>query len=387
MRFVHRDDPQRTATVEPAPGPALVLHHTDARGKRRRKTFKAGGKRKDDMVAIWYKLLRFASKEGWTAPEPQDDGPLTWLTFHHLDSYGTLAFTLDRKHGCAWLYQWRPGAFLARVERGTCAETELDVRPIARVRALDCCADGNLYATLSTLKRGRSDTPAWLLPAEGKSSLNIVRLDPDLSPTMLANIHVEDWEHTLDGLSVSDTGLVLGPHLEGAAIYQADGAVLETYAVGSMDHWYGRGALSANGRWMALTCDDRHVRTIDRESGAETLAGPFDQVLRVEVFNDGTTWIHGLGPQVWGIYRARPGALELVSDKVHAEVSPSGTRILEVAEGKATLHAIGEDTPLGSVSLPMLIGKHGRSRFWDEDHVVVRMGGHTPLLELDLSKL
>ena len=95
MHLVHRDDPARTAAVEPAPGPALVLHHTDPKGKRRKKTFKAGGKRKDDLVAIWFKLLRFASKEGWVAPAPQPPGPVTWLNYHHLDSYGSLAFCLD----------------------------------------------------------------------------------------------------------------------------------------------------------------------------------------------------------------------------------------------------------------------------------------------------
>lgn len=51
-------------------------------------------------MAIWYKALRVASKEGWVAAAPQGDGPIDWLLYHHLDSYGSSAFTLDRPHGC-----------------------------------------------------------------------------------------------------------------------------------------------------------------------------------------------------------------------------------------------------------------------------------------------
>jgi len=225
-------------------------------------------------------------------------------------------------------------------------------------------------------------------PPEGKYSINLVRFDAELTPHLLATVPTSDFDRMLDDLSVSSTGLVLAPHIDGAGLYDRDGALLEVHPVGRMDDWYPKGGLSPDGRWMALTGPDRQVRILDREAGTETLAGPFDQVLRIEVSNGGTTWIYGLGPeQQWGIYRARAGALDRVSDNVHGQVSPSGERVLEVREGLATLRAVGEDEPLATAQLPWLIGKHGRSQFWDEDHVVVRMGGHTPLLELDLREL
>lgn len=385
MRLTHRTERSRTAVVEQQKGGTLLFTYADAAGKERKKTFKPKGGGLAALAGEWLKLLRMATRDGFVATAPQDaDGPVRWLVFNDGPYTGQQCFAVDRANDCVWLAEQGPG-LLRRIARGSCDETVIELGKQSRVEGIGC-TEGRCFALLSVVGKA-AGAPAWSVPATGSYALNLVRIDSPRSIELLASVPFETPNELLVALGVSNQELLLGPHSEGAALYDANGKALETYAVAETQNNYPKGALSPDGSWLALTAPGNQVRVVARAGGTEHLYGTFQQVLRLAIADDGVAHVFGHGPSGWGIYAASTGKLTKVSSNVHGEPSPDGKLVLEITEGQATLTPSGGGKPTRSAKLPMLIGREGRAAFWDGDHAIVRMRGFTPSLELDLTKL
>ncbi len=389
MKLNHREDDSRRATLTKEKGPVLRLEYTDDAAKSRKKIFKNTGKQKKlALDNVWRSALRFLFQKGFVAPAPQK-GPLSWLCFTDEESPGGEPFALDEAGQFVWVGD---SGFLRRIGRGSCEQLDISLgHENARIREVKCDANGAAYALVVLSSIPVKARPKWSRPSEGPFAFEIIRTNADSSFERIANVGYSSADHILMSLSVAGNGDFLGPHAEGAGLYNSDVELVEKYPVGAGKSGYPTGGLSPNGRWIALTQEGGQVRVLGLDAGYDVVRKvSFSEITRIEISDKGRVHIYGHGPEQWGIYRLNKSSLVRISDNIHGQPTSDGRRVLEIGgpgyEGWAFLRKNGEAKPIAKSKLPMLVGRYGRTLFWGDGKAVIRTRGNI-LAELDLSKL
>lgn len=397
MLFSHLDDAARTASIHlesAADGTQVaVVEHAAANGKVRKKSFK-----KKTTPPEWARrsvhdsALRFLLREGFILRAPQP-GPVAWLT-HTAEPYPHgYPFTVDPTTGRVWVADT---GNLRCIEPGTCAQVDVPIGDGVMPRAIACGTGGHLYALLD-IEAGAGDgpvgTPPWRKPSRGALSYALVRVS-DGTTTPVATVPFQPLAAIFERLSVTDDGRVLGPHVEGAALYAPDGTVLHTFTAARTNHDPPKAAVSPSGALVATTTEAGAIRIIQLGTGEQKqVDARFAQAHGVEVDDDGTVWVRGFAePSGWGHYRLEaPDRVTRVSEDFYATVAPDRRTLVEVGYGTVTLRPVADANErrpaLRQSALPVLgMARHGRAHFTGPDAVVVRTDVHT-LAGVDLSQL
>jgi hypothetical protein len=376
-RFTHHADPERTAHLEPVEGkPAFVVHHTDANGKARKKTFKKG-----QAWQAYDAALRFLlNKEGYVLRAPQD-GPVRWMARLRTDGYyGEIRHGISGD-GTVWVAD-----------------------PVDRVHAI---TPGSGATTVRALGTGDPTPGVHVAGGEGRSAWLLIggydKVDGSLIPVSQLIRAVAEGDgialhpvtetrgaDVLRTVTTTETGLALGPSPEGAAVYAADGTVLQTFAVTPKTMPHGpalaTGAISSNGEWMALTAPD-HVRRIERATGEETaLPADFKGVNSVQVSDTGEIFVSGFCYPSHGLYRLADGGQRRISEDIRATIRADGARVIEAAHRRVRVLDLTrpstDEMQLSHVhaeaQLPVLgMAKYGCAKWVDADAVVVLTDAYT----------
>ncbi len=259
-------------------------------------------------------------------------------------------------------------------------------------RDIAVSAKAGVWALLDVEEGSSTESsPPWRAPAVGSFAYEIVHVSDALEAKSLVRVPQAEPSTLMNALTVSDGGLVLGPHADGAGLYDPEGAVVATYGAAPTKHEPPKGALSPNGRWIALTHDGGAIRIIDREGGERVVLGPLDQVLGLEATNDGRVYVRGFGPADWGLYVIDVSGGPKSIAGVHARLIPDTDTVVEAQYSRVSLRTASDDlaarTATRDSALPELgMARRGAAKLLDERTAIVRTDMHT-LAEIDLSSL
>jgi hypothetical protein len=388
MRYTHRDDPGREASVttEPPTGgkyPAVV--RWSEAGKSRRKTIKKASAYEARSAAA-----RFLLEQGFILRAPQT-GALQWMTAIHEPFPHGFPLAIDPSNGAIWI--GGTGAILS-VEPGTCAMRAVPVGEGVMVRSVGCSADGTVVAVLD-VEGGTGpigDSP-WRAPGRGPFSYGIVRVHGG-ELVAIAQVPHEAGSAIAANLSASRDGDFMGPHVDGAALYNGDGRVVRTFSAARTEHTAPVVALSPSGRWGALTAEAGVIRLVDLVDDSEQMmTGSFSQVHSIRVDDDGGVLVGGFVYPSWGVYRVTASAEPVrLFESMGGALTPDGDAVIAVAGDHVTrseLIPAADEWPkvLADAVLPALCGGRASSVYFvDATHVIVATRSHT-LAGIDLSRL
>jgi hypothetical protein len=204
--------------------------------------------------------------------------------------------------------------------------------------------------------------------------------------------HERDMETVLDAISLTDDGIVLGPHPDGAAVYARDGAVLRIIGVSKSTHQFPRGAISASGTWIAVTAPGGAVHLLSHpHDETRVLACTMSQVHSLRVLDSGTVLIGGVTNEGrLGLFAAESGgAVARLSEHPTATLSPDGTRVLEISARGVSVRLRGTQEPgplTHQAALLAPLAKSGRGEFVDPTAIVVQTDLHY-LAGVDLERV
>ncbi|MCO4746633.1 MAG: hypothetical protein KC912_17695 [Proteobacteria bacterium] len=373
MLFSHRDDPNRTASIDPKQGvaDAFVALHTDAAGKSRKKTFKNG----------YHAALRFLlNKEGYIVRGPQD-GRIRWMTRLMMNYYGEIGHGVDRRMGRVWVADPEDAVH--------CIEADSCVTRTARVGSgnqspgcqVVCDETGTAWVKSHAWSRveGGLHRLFTLTRVHAEEGLRVERVVQFQGPEVL------------DALSATDSGLILGPDADGAALYSSDGSVVQRWTCQALIEPTGSaapspvGAISRSGEWVALSMLGV-VRRIHVSSGAEeVLPADFKTVNGVQIANDGTVFVSGFCYPSHGLYVLRDGQ-HRVSDDIRATISADGSRFVEASGGWVSVYDSYRESedPMRlrhahwrQHLMPLGMAKYGRAEFLDAQTLAVLTDAYT----------
>ncbi|MEL6761728.1 MAG: hypothetical protein AAFP04_15195, partial [Myxococcota bacterium] len=213
LSLTHRISSDRSASLQALTDPAaLLVRFDDGQGKSRKKTFKI----KDGAGAehtAWGSALRFLFREGFIAPAPQD-GPLRWMTVTDEPFPRGPCFVVDTPNAAVWVGDT---GVLRRVARGSCSQQDFALGPGVLPRRLVLSGQGGLLMLLDIESSAidRSVSP-WLPPASNGSFRAIARFQDGDSQIV---VQVPYSPIIADALVDMRDGEFLGPHAQGAAVY------------------------------------------------------------------------------------------------------------------------------------------------------------------------
>lgn len=340
MHLVHALDPARDAQLTQSAPTSYLITWLDEAGKKRRKTFK-----KKWLEDARFAAQRFAFQQGFVMPAPGAQG-LQWLmTTHEPFPVGPL-FAVDRAARQVWVGDT---GFLRRIQPGTCQATHIALGQNARPRAVACSSAGHVAALLEVEAAPITGDSPWRAPSTGDSELVLCMVEGDqLRP--LHTVPFPAGASVLDRVSVSRRGTLLGPHQDGAAIFDAQGQVLRSFPVARTQHCTPKGALQDSGALVAHTAPNGALGFLDVDSGQHSLVeAGFSQVHRVQVGDSGAAYVSGIC-QYWGVYQVRPGqAPRRVSPNVLATPTLDESGMWEAESDRVYLRSLedpqGEGEP------------------------------------------
>ena len=385
VRLAHRTDASRVGAITPSRDAAgkyvLLVQHTDASGKSRKKSLK------DTNYFPWDKAMRFALREGYVLPAPQE-GPLRWLT-HTQERYphGGPSFALDRTRDAVWVADT---GFIRKITRGTCEQHDIAIGDEVMPRGIGCSSDGQVYAVLDLVEGATKGTPPFAAPTAGKKhSFGLVRVTDDLRIETIAEVPAGPQSEIFDNVSVSNVGLVCAPHADGVGLYRDDGTVEATYSVRRSKYDSPKAAISPNARYVALGRGDGVVRRIDRKQDTtEDFEAGLSQLHGLQVFDDGLVAARGhRDDEGWGAFLLSPGEPPRRVGEPHARLAADRETVVELEAGTLTWRATEGLDVRCKAYLPVLgMAKSGDSAFWNDSTLIVRTDVFT-LAELDLDAL
>ena len=372
--FTHQEEAKRTATIEEYADEArVIIEYLDKKLKVRRKTCSSKAKY-DPFGRARESALRFLFKEGFILRAPQS-GAIQWLTQTHEPYPRGAPFCVDSKEGQIWVADT---GYLRRVEPGTCETTNVSVG--GSPRGVVCNRQGSVVSLIDLEKAPFAGSPPWREPTPGPWTYGLLRVKEG-EARAIATISYEAGAPIFDGVGLSDNDLILGPHSEGAAVYDFDGKVVETYRVEPTEHHSPKAAISPSGRWRAFTAPRGGIRIVDQEGDSLSIASKFSQVLRLSVSDEGICAVGGFGPQDWGLYRVSERGVTRLSSDFRAALSMDGETLVEVQYGRVVVRRLGgppDEPPLHELDLPWLgMAKYGHGVFIQRDRIVVRTDTHT----------
>ncbi|MEM6275009.1 MAG: hypothetical protein AAF735_07195 [Myxococcota bacterium] len=283
-------------------------------------------------------------------------------------------FAVDLSDAAVWVGDT---GVLRRVARGSCSQQDFALGPGVLPRSLALSGNGDLLMLLDIESSAidHSSSP-WLPPASNGSFRAVARFRDGDAQTV---VQIPYGPSIADALVDTTQGEFLGPHSEGAAVYESDGVLREVFNAARTQHHPAQASMSEDGTQIALTHDEGAVRIIDRSNHKERVAATgFSQIHELEFHSTGALLIRGCHEsEGWGLFREQSEALEHISKDVRASLAPDGKRVAELSR-RLVIKNIAEDNVEFDLPLPALgMAKNGRAVFVGERSVIVQTDAHT----------
>lgn len=374
MRFTHRDNQTRNASLERIDA-AWVVRHDAADGKSRKRSFK------DRFDAA----LRFVlNQEGFILRAPQA-GPVQWMTRLMQPYYGEIRHCVDPRSGDVWIVDSEDAVH--RVTSGTCAivSAKLGTGTQSPGWPVIAGAEGSAWV-LATSWRKQDGA----LVATGR----LVHVTPRDTGLAVAEIAQFAGPTPVMSLSAAADGRFVGPDPEGLALRAADGEVLRRWPLtapapdASTRMQPARAALSRDGAWLAFGAPPTITLVDLRDDTARERPAALEDLDALQVSDAGVVFASGFAYPYHALFRLDDGGLVRVSTDVRATVSADGTRLAEATADELVLRdltAPGADAgsfepcaALARAALPVLgMAKYGRCHFGDRGTLVVLTDAYT----------
>lgn len=263
------------------------------------------------------------------------------------------------------------------------------------MRSVGCSREGHVLAVVD-LEQGAGPVgdPPWRAPAQGPFAYGLVSVVDDERVELIGTVPHEASSAIAANLCVSESGRFVGPHVDGAALYEPDGSVVRAFAAARTEHSPPVAAISASGRWVAVTHEGGAIQLLDLvEQVDRVLPGSFSEVHSVRVADDGQVLVGGFIYPSWGVYRVAPDAQPVrLFESMGATLAPEGDAAVTVSMDrvrKIDLFPASEEWPATRIEgvFPALCGgKSGAVHLLDGSRVLIATRGHT-LACIDLAKL
>lgn len=382
MRFTHLRDPSRSATLEvkDPDGVLIVTVEPAGGGKPRRKTI---NKLKTAMPVenAWHSALKLLFADGFVLRGPRTE-PLQWLLATHEPYPHGHPFALDPRGEQVWVAD--TGA-LRRARRGDLERHDVSIGEGVMPRDITVGVDGSVHAVLDLEDNPGVGAPPFRAPARGKTAYGLVRVGPDLELELRLSVpHADD---VCGSVSVTRDGRVLGPHAEGAALYDPDGAALRVLPAHRCKYWTARAAVSPSGTWFASLDPERRLR-LEGPEGARVLDVTVEQLRQLSIDDAGVSLLNGfLEGAGWGLHRVHPdGRAEHLSRELEASLTPAGDAVLEAVYGRVIERGLDGAVRRELAAPELTMSRRGRARVTPDGAWIVRTDTHV-LAELDPSKI
>lgn len=383
MIFTHRQDPQRSAhiTIESEAPAVIVVRHTDAKGKARKKTFKNAHLSRAHDAALRFLL----NKEGYVLRSPQP-GPLRWMTKIVQNYRGTIGHAVDPRSGVVWVADAIDHAH--RITPGTLETTEV---ALASGETSPGC-----FAAAGADDSGWVLAVSWEKQRDG-SLVRIARLVQLCPEGEGEGLTVHERARVVSAaamvsLSADAEGRVLGPHAAGAGLYGPTGELLRHWPLRPLGERINpQGAISPSGAWAVLISGSTCTRIDLHEDEQRELPVEFEQLHDVQITDAGTVYLSAFVYPSHATYAVTPAGLERVSPQLYGVVSRDDRWLLETAHNTVVLRDLHARDEHGFAlesrkhRLPVLgMAKRGRACFGAEGELVVLTDAYTiAAIELD----
>jgi hypothetical protein len=275
--------------------PVAVVRSVAGAGRRREKRVKSTGKFTASLYehlakSVVERAIVALLKEGYVA-RPNQDGPILWMTYSDVGYPIGHPFAVDDRSGV-----WVGGTgVLHRIDRATADSVAFAIPYPEEV-------------VVSHVAVGPGGEVAVLAESVAVGRYLVFRVVNGASLALVARVDFtkHSCERIASSISVAAGGRILGPHEDGAALFEPDGTLVRTFSVGRTKSATPVAAVDGAGTVAVVTVADGRLRVVDLTTGKETaLTGLFESVAELAVRPDLSVdvWEHSGD---WGMYRLSP---------------------------------------------------------------------------------